>query len=87
MINLDGRVSVVTGGASGIGKMIALTLARAGSNIVVGDLREEPRENGETTVETVRSLGRDASFVECDVTHSASVAELMKSAVDNFGGQ
>lgn len=85
MINLDGRVSVVTGGASGIGKMIALTLARAGSNVVVGDLREEPRESGETTVEAVRSLGQDASFVECDVTDSASVAELMKSAVDNFG--
>jgi NAD(P)-dependent dehydrogenase (short-subunit alcohol dehydrogenase family) len=65
--------------------MIALTLARAGSNVVVGDLREEPREGGEATVQAVHGLGRDAVFVRCDVTDSTSVAELMMATVDNFG--
>jgi NAD(P)-dependent dehydrogenase (short-subunit alcohol dehydrogenase family) len=85
MIDLSGRVTVVTGAASGIGRAIALTLARAGADIVVGDLREDPREGGESTVAAVRGLGRRAEFVGCDVADSASVAGLMRAAVDALG--
>ncbi len=85
MIDLSDRVAVVTGASSGIGRAIGLTLARAGAHVVVGDLREDPREGGESTVEAVRALGRRAEFVSCDVTDSASVAALMSAAVDALG--
>ena len=86
MIDLTGKTAVVTGGASGIGRAISLTLAQAGADIVVADLREDPREGGETTVDGVRALGRRAEFARCDVTDSASVTAAVAVAVDRFGG-
>jgi NAD(P)-dependent dehydrogenase (short-subunit alcohol dehydrogenase family) len=85
-MNLEGRVAVVTGGASGIGRAIALALGEAGADIVVADLREQPREGGRSAVDAVRDLGRQAHFVHCDVTNSGSVAALMMTVVERLGG-
>ncbi len=85
IVDLTGRVAVVTGAASGIGRAIALTLARAGADVVVGDLREDPREGGSSTVDAVRALGRRAEFAVCDVTDSAAVAALMRAAIERLG--
>jgi 3-oxoacyl-[acyl-carrier protein] reductase/meso-butanediol dehydrogenase/(S,S)-butanediol dehydrogenase/diacetyl reductase len=86
MIDLTGRSAVITGASSGIGRAIGLKLAAAGADVVVADLREDPREGGETTAALVRDLGRRAEYVECDVTDSASVAALIRTAVDTLGG-
>lgn len=89
-IDLTGRTAVVTGGAAGIGRGIAVELAREGADVVVADVDEEPtleeeRERG-TTVEVVRSMGREAEYVETDVTDEDAVAGLMDATADRFGG-
>jgi 3-oxoacyl-[acyl-carrier protein] reductase/meso-butanediol dehydrogenase/(S,S)-butanediol dehydrogenase/diacetyl reductase len=86
MIDLSGRVAVVTGGASGIGRAVATTLGRAGAAVLVADLTETPREGGETTAAAVRAQGGSAEFRTCDVTDSRSVAALMRSAIATMGG-
>jgi NAD(P)-dependent dehydrogenase (short-subunit alcohol dehydrogenase family) len=83
---LDTEVAVVTGGASGNGRQISLTLAEFGADVVVLDLQEEPREGGTPTHEKVRSeFGREAKFVECDVSDVAQVRAGVEAA-DEFGG-
>ncbi len=83
---LDTDVAVVTGGASGNGRRISLTLAEFGADVVVLDLQEEPREGGRPTHEKVRSeFGREAKFVECDVSDVAQVRAGVEAA-DEFGG-
>jgi len=89
-IDLTDRTAVVTGGAAGIGRGIAIELAREGADIVVADLDEEPtlpeeKDRG-TTVDVVEEIGRDAVYVETDVTDEAEVSSLMKVTADRFGG-
>ncbi len=81
-MELDGRVAVVTGGASGIGRGVALALARSGADIVIGDVNAERME---TTVAEVTGLGRKAIAVRCDVTSDADVDTLAQSALSEFG--
>ena len=57
---LQGRSAVVTGGSSGIGRAIARAFAGEGAHVVVGDLREEPREGGRPTVALIEEAGRTA---------------------------
>ncbi|WP_327054212.1 SDR family oxidoreductase [Halomicrococcus gelatinilyticus] len=83
---LEDTVAVVTGAASGIGRAIALTFAEEGADVVVADLREEPREDGEPTHELVeRETDREARFVECDVSNTDDL-ESAVAAADELGG-
>jgi NAD(P)-dependent dehydrogenase (short-subunit alcohol dehydrogenase family) len=83
---LEGKVAVVTGGASGIGRTIALTYAEEGADVVVADLQAEPREDGDPTHELVeRETDREARFVECDVSNTADL-ERAVAAADDLGG-
>ncbi|MFC7073786.1 SDR family oxidoreductase [Halovenus rubra] len=85
-IDLSGDVAVVTGGASGIGREISVQFADAGADIVVADLREEPREGGTPTVERIRAeTDSDAQFVECDVTEQGDRENVAKRAAEMGG--
>ncbi|GAA2074343.1 SDR family oxidoreductase [Aeromicrobium tamlense] len=91
MDRIKGRVAVVTGSSSGIGRQIAMTYAREGAKVVVSDLNEAPRAEGyegseaATTVEAIRQAGGEASFVRCDVTSKAEIDALVDHAVETYG--
>lgn len=83
---LSGEIAVVTGGASGIGRAIALAFAGEGADVVVADVRGEPREGGEPTHDMIRTeTGAGAVFVECDVSKPADVERAMDAA-EELGG-
>jgi len=83
---LSGHVAVVTGGASGIGREIALTYAVEGADVVVADIQSEPREGGTPTHEKIEAeTDAAATFVECDVSDVEAVRAAVDAA-DEFGG-
>jgi NAD(P)-dependent dehydrogenase (short-subunit alcohol dehydrogenase family) len=75
----------VTGGASAIGRAIALRFAQEGAAVVVADLREDPREGGDPTHEVITAGGGRAVFVRTDVT-SAADRESAVEAAEELGG-
>jgi NAD(P)-dependent dehydrogenase (short-subunit alcohol dehydrogenase family) len=80
---VEGKVAVVTGAASGIGRATALALAKEGAKaVIVADVRKDPREGGTPTHEAVSCEGR---FVQCDVSKPADLAAAV-AAADEFGG-
>jgi NAD(P)-dependent dehydrogenase (short-subunit alcohol dehydrogenase family) len=81
---LRGRVAVVTGAASGIGRATAFRLAREGAHVVVSDVQEEPREalpGQAPTADAIVAGGGAASFVRMDVTKTDEVEALLSTAV------
>jgi len=80
---LDGKVAIVTGGASGFGRATTLRFAREGAHVVVADL-DAPRGSG--VVEEVRSAGSDARLLVGDVSQLVVAQEAVTVAVDEFGG-
>lgn len=87
-MRLQNRTAVITGGSSGVGRGIAIEMAKEGADIVVGDLRREPLRDdvGAPTVEVVRELGRESVYVEMDVAEPPDAERLITRAVDEFGG-
>lgn len=81
-MKLKGKVSLVTGAARGIGKEIALTLAREGSAIVLWDINSELCKKVE---EQIKKLGTNALFSEVEVSNLEEVSNAVKTAVEKFG--
>src|SRR5437868_1267421 len=81
-VRLSGRTAVVTGGASGLGRAIALRFADEGAFVVVGDVRREPREGGATTEELLGDRGR---FLEADASRWDDLDRLVSTAVQRDG--
>ncbi len=79
---LEQRVAVVTGGASGLGRAIALRFADEGARVVVGDVRRDPSEGGE---ETAALLGERGMFLEADASRWDDVDRLVSTAVELYG--
>ena len=82
METMTGRVAVVTGAASGIGKALALGFAGEGANVVLADIEEEPLRAAEAEV---ASHGVEALGVITDVTDADSVGALAQATIDRFG--
>jgi NAD(P)-dependent dehydrogenase (short-subunit alcohol dehydrogenase family) len=90
MYGLDGKVALVTGAAGqhGIGRAIALRLAREGADVTVNDLRDAPVGNwgglGQV-VDEIEELGRQGLACVGDVTDSADVERVVRETIDRFG--
>lgn len=83
---LEEQTAVVTGGASGFGREIATTFARNGADVIVADLREDPRGGGTPTHEVIREqTDREAHYVECDVTDPGDL-DVAVEAAEHLGG-
>lgn len=86
MALLADRTAVVTGASSGNGRAIARQFANAGADLVVADVRRDPREGGTPTDELIpQETGAEATFVHCDVTDLDDIADAVDAA-EQFGG-
>ena len=79
---VEGKVAVVTGGASGIGRATALTFAREGAKLIIADMNED---GGHQTVHMITENGGEAIFVQTDVTQATAVEALISKAVETYG--
>jgi NAD(P)-dependent dehydrogenase (short-subunit alcohol dehydrogenase family) len=79
---LEGKVAIVTGGATGLGREISMLYAAEGARVVVSDMRSGP---GEQTVADIAAAGGDATFVAANVTRETDVAALVTAAEQVYG--
>jgi len=77
-----GRVALVTGGGTGIGRAIALDMARCGADVVISGRRSEPLEK---TAAEIEALGARALVVLADIREEQQVTDLVDRALDTFG--
>jgi 3-oxoacyl-[acyl-carrier protein] reductase len=82
-MNLEGRVALVTGASRGIGREIALELARRGANVAVNYSGSEAKAN--EVVDLIKEIGQDAFAVQADVSNSEAVTNMVQSTIDRFG--
>ena len=82
MGKLDGRVAVITGAASGIGRATALLFAEEGAKVITADWDEA---KGTKAVDEIRQRGGDAAFAEVDVSSPEDVQRMIRSAVETYG--
>jgi 3-oxoacyl-[acyl-carrier protein] reductase len=82
-MTLEGKVALVTGASRGIGREIALELAKQGANVAVNYAGSEEKAN--EVVDEIKAIGKEAFSVKCDVSNSEEVAAMVKETVDRFG--
>ena len=79
---VDGKVALVTGGSSGIGRATALALAREGAKVVIADVDVA---GGRETIRMIEAAGGEAVLVRTDVSQAAEVAAMVTQAVETYG--
>ena len=82
MGELEGKIALITGAGSGIGRATALVFAREGATVACSDIDEA---SGEATVGLVKDLGGTASFVRADVSIAADVEAMVGAVVERYG--
>jgi NAD(P)-dependent dehydrogenase (short-subunit alcohol dehydrogenase family) len=80
--NLDRKVALVTGAASGLGVIFAEAMAEAGADVVCADINAKGLQK---TVKKIEKIGRKGLAVICDVSKEEEVKKMMKVTVDTFG--
>jgi len=81
LFNLTGKVSIVTGGGDGLGRMIAMGLGEAGSNIVICSRK---LEKCETTAHEIEKLGVRALAIKCDISRDGDIDRVVSETVKKF---
>jgi NAD(P)-dependent dehydrogenase (short-subunit alcohol dehydrogenase family) len=81
LLDYTGKVALITGGSTGIGRATALAFARQGAKVAIGDASDE----ASNTVELIRRAGGEATFVKCDVTDERQVEHLVDTTVRTYG--
>lgn len=81
-MKLDNKTAIVTGARRGIGRAIALALAKEGANVVVSDISQE---DCQTVVTEIEGLGRKGLALKCNVTSRAEVEDMVRRTVAEFG--
>ncbi|EDL63283.1 3-oxoacyl-[acyl-carrier-protein] reductase [Bacillus sp. SG-1] len=82
-MNLEGKTALVTGASRGIGREIALELARQGANVAVNYAGSEAKANEVT--EEIKAMGREAFAIQCNVADGESVQAMVKESISRFG--
>ncbi len=81
IFDLTGKVALVTGAASGLGRMIALGVAKFGADVMVADINLQGAQN---TLEMIKNIGRKALAIKVNVTNWAEVKQMVENITDNF---
>jgi NAD(P)-dependent dehydrogenase (short-subunit alcohol dehydrogenase family) len=81
-MELDGKIAIITGAASGIGKATAILFAQEGAKVVASDIN---RSGGEATVTAIKTNGGEALFFAADVSKEEDVQKLIDTASSQFG--
>jgi NAD(P)-dependent dehydrogenase (short-subunit alcohol dehydrogenase family) len=81
-MRLEGKVALITGAGSGMGRVAAQLFAAEGAKVVVA---EYAADAGEETVRTVKDAGGEASFVRADVSREEDASAMVAAAVDRYG--
>src|SRR2546427_11216984 len=82
-MRLKDRVALITGAASGMGRIAAKLFAAEGAKVVIADVTEPA---GEETAKEIRSAGGEAAFVRTDVSKAGEVEAMVRFALEKFGG-
>ena len=81
-MRLEGKIAIVTGAASGIGRGIALRFAKEGVNVVVADVN---LDGAKEVAKEIEKLGRKALALKVDVSSSGDVDQMVKTTIEKFG--
>lgn len=79
---LPDKIAIVTGASKGIGRAIALRLAKEGANVVIADV---DRDEGEKVAQMIREMGRDCLAVKCDVSNVQEVEGMVEKTMQKLG--
>ena len=82
---LKGKIAIVTGASSGIGRAIARRYAAEGASVVIADIVESPIEGGPSTVDLIGASGGSALYLPTDISDWRAVDALVAAAVGRFG--
>ena len=84
-INLNKQVAIVTGSSSGIGKGIAISLAKSGAITIVNHSSEHSRPEAEETLKTIEENGGEGLIIQCDVSKEDQVLAMFQATIDKYG--
>lgn len=81
-MQLDGKIALITGGSSGIGRATAVLFAQHGAKLAIADLNPD---GGQATVQLIRDAGGTAVFIQTDVSQAAQVENMVNGVVREYG--